>query len=88
MQFLSQVHHRPHRRHHNDSTSHSNPDDKLKVVLLDAIPGPWDPVKGDKDPDGVMKVMKFLKDTPVPVPDRRWLKQALTDAGFTMLAVE
>lgn len=61
---------------------------KVKIVVLDALPGTWDQAAGDHDADGVLKVMAFLESTPLPIPDRRWLKQALNQAGFTPIAVE
>jgi pimeloyl-ACP methyl ester carboxylesterase len=63
-------------------------DNKVKFVILDALPGTWDQAGGDSDADGVLKVMAFLESTPLPIPDRRWLKQALHQAGFTPIAVE
>ena len=56
--------------------------------MLDAMPGTWNMSAGDKDPDGVLKVMSFLANTPLPIPDRHWLKKALAEAGFTPLVVE
>ena len=57
--------------------------DRVRAVILDAVPGQWNQDTQDTDRDGITKVMQFLKSTPMPVVDRRQLKEQLALAGFS-----
>lgn len=80
--------------HHADSVPVRHPsfakaaDARLQVVLLDAMPGVWNQLAGDTDRDSVMKVLQFLHDTPLPLPGRPYLRQAVARAGFSPLVAE
>ena len=53
------------------------------VATLDSMPGDFTYAKHDSDPNGIERVLQFLRDQPRIMPSRQWMQEQCAKAGFS-----